>query len=88
MAHRSLPPFPIKPQPTERRGEERDEDGEGVGGLGGNKSPDNTDIVRGIESDKRRANTEGGQRGEAMTDLKKETGEVRCCAAKLCRMGK
>lgn len=59
-----------------------------MGGLGGNKSPDNTDIVRETERDNRRANTGGGQREEAMTDLKKETGEVRCCAAKLCRMGK
>lgn len=48
MDHRSLPPVPIRTQPMEIKGEESDEDREGVGGLGGNKSPDNTDIMREI----------------------------------------
>lgn len=55
MDHRSLPPVPVKD--TANGEEERDEDGEGVGG---NKSPDNTDIMRENERDSRRANTVGG----------------------------
>lgn len=71
MDHRSLPPVPIKTQPMERIGEERDEDWEGVRGLGENKSPDKADIMREIESDNSRASTRGGQEEEAMTGFKK-----------------
>lgn len=67
MDHRSLPPVPIK----DTGKAERDEDGEGVGGLGGNKSADNADIMRENESDIRRANTGGGLGVEAMKDKKK-----------------
>lgn len=70
MDHRSLPPVPIKTQPMERIGEERDEDWERVGGLGEYKSPDRADIIREIESDNSRANTRRGQEEEAMTCLK------------------
>lgn len=60
-----------------------------MGGLGGNKSSDNTDIMRENERDSRRANTGGGQGREAMMG-KKKTGEVRGigCAAELCKNGK
>ncbi len=42
-----------------------------MGVLGGNKSSDNTDIMRENERDSRRANTGGGQGREAMMGKRK-----------------
>lgn len=58
-----------------------------MGGLGGNKSLDNTDIMRENERDSRRANTVGGQGGEAVMG-KSKTGEVRDVLHGCTKMGK
>lgn len=52
-----------------------------MGVLGGNKWPDNTDIMRENERDDSRADTGGGPGGEGRG---KKTGEVRW-AAELCK---
>lgn len=72
MDHRSLPPVPIKTQPAERRGEERDKDGREWEGSGGNKSRDKTDIMRENERDSSESKYRSWTRGEAMTGKKKK----------------
>lgn len=63
-----------------------------MGGLGGNKSADNTDVMRENESDSRRTNRGGGLGAEAMKDEKIEIkpGEGRSMgsAAEFCKNGK
>lgn len=58
--------------------------------MGGNKLPDNTDIMRENERDSRRANIGRRCTGRRHNDgWKKKSGEVRGigCAAELCKNG-
>lgn len=73
--------FPLKDRGMEKREDGKDEDGDRVGVLGGNKWPDNTDIMRENERDDSRADTGGGPGGEGRG---KKAGEVRW-AAELCK---